>query len=254
MLQSIAEELDAANILQANLQSTKERFLPVLEKFFILASTVNMSGGCYYPSFKKKSDIPDNHQDYLDSLTKIINCEVLVLEAIEYVSEQQGRMAGDKEGWYKLELNDKHGKQVMTEVTHEELTTQTRFSGFLVSKGCIKFIGQNHQFDMFHAFLINEQGYPTLRNLNSWGEYCLGEFLFENGLYSLKEGKFIQADENLRIQTKNKLLVCPSGSEQVMPPVLSVPKGIPGSYWLRSFCSGSSSTGRSMFGRHWAML
>lgn len=224
ILKSLAEELEVPNSLKANLLSTKERFLPDDQKSFIPQSIVNLSGGCYFHPFKKKSEIPDNHQDYLASLTKIVDCEVRVLEAIEYVTEQQGRMADDKEVRYKLELNDKNGKQVITEVTHEELTTKTRFSRFLVSKGFIKFIGQNHHFDMFHAFLINEQEYPTLRNLNSWGEYRPGEFLFENGLYSVNERQFFTADEKLRIQARNKLLICPSGSEQVMPPVLSTVK------------------------------
>jgi len=223
-LKSVAGELDLPGQLQANLQSAKERFLPDEKKSFIPQSIVNMSGGCYFHPFKKKSEIPDNHEDYLASLTKIVDCEVHVLEAIEYVTEQQGRMADDKEVRYKLELNDKRGKQVITEVTHEELTTKTRFSSFLVSKGFIKFISHNQHFDMFHAFLINEQEYPTLRNLNSWGEYRPGEFLFENGLYSVNEGQFLPADDKLRIQTKNKVLVCPSGSEQVMPPILSTVK------------------------------
>ncbi len=223
-LKHLAGELDLPGRLQANLKSAHERFLPDEKKSFIPTSIVNLSGACYYHPFMKKEEIPDNQIDYLSKLTKIVDCEVRVLEAIEYVTEQQGRMADDREVRYKLELNDRKGKQVITEVSHEELTTKTRFSSFLVSKGFIKFIGQNHHFDMFHAFLINEQEYPTLRNLNSWGEYHPGEFLFENGLYSLKEERFIPADENLRIQTKNKLLVCPSGSEQVMPPVLSVPK------------------------------
>jgi len=224
ILKQLAGELDLPAQLQENLESTRERFLPDEEKSFIPASIVNMSGGCYYHPFKKKSEIPGNHEDYLASLTKIVDCEVQVLEAIEYVTEQQGRMADDKEVRYKLELNDKRGKQVITEVTHEELTTKTRFSSFLVSKGFIKFISHIQHFDMFHAFLINEQTYPTLRDLNSWGEYRPGEFLFENGLYSVTEGQFLPADDKLRIQTKNKLLVCPSGSEQVMPPVLSTVK------------------------------
>ncbi|MCH8547383.1 MAG: hypothetical protein LAT80_00810 [Balneolaceae bacterium] len=223
-LKSLAGELDLPGQLQANLKSAKERFLPNEVKTFIPTSIVNLSGGCYYHPFMKKDEIPDNHSDYLAKLTKIVDCEVRVLEAIEYVTEQQGRMADDKEVRYKLELNDKNGKQVITEVTHEELTTKTRFSSFLVSKGFIKFIGQNHHFDMFHAFLINEQEYPTLRNLNSWGEYRPGEFLFENGLYSVNEGQFFIADDKLRIQAQNKLLICPSGSEQVMPPVLSTVK------------------------------
>ncbi|NBC64637.1 MAG: hypothetical protein GVY07_03085 [Bacteroidetes bacterium] len=225
IMKEVAEELNARHALKTNLEMSRERHIPDQLKSFIPASIVNKSGACYFHPHMKREDIPENEHDYLKGLTKIVDCEVRVLEAIEYVTEQQGRMADDKEVRYKLELNDKRGKQVVTEVTHEELTTKTRFSSFLVSKGFIKFIGENHHFDMFHAFLINEQDYPTLRNLTSWGEYRPGEFLFENGLFSVNDGRFHPADEKLRIQTKNKLLICPSGSEQVMPPVLSTVKG-----------------------------
>ncbi|HBQ58555.1 MAG TPA: hypothetical protein DD671_02740, partial [Balneolaceae bacterium] len=62
-------------------------------------------------------------------------------------------------------------KDVITIATFEELTTKTRFSSFLVSKGFVKFIGNNEVFDRFHEFLINDQEYPTVKMITSWGEY-----------------------------------------------------------------------------------
>jgi hypothetical protein len=224
IMQEVAEELKASDTLESNLAITRERHIPDKMKSFIPNSIVNRAGACYFHPYMKREDIPENEKDYLMKLTKITDCEVHVLEAVEYVTEQQGRRADDKEVRYRLELNDRKGKQVVTEVTHEELTTKTRFSSFLVSKGFIKFIGENHHFDMFHEFLINEQDYPTIRNMNSWGEFQPGEFLFENGIYSVKEKRFIEADKQLRIHVGNKLLTCPSGSEQVTPPVLSTVK------------------------------
>ena len=224
IMKEVAEELNARNVLETNLAISRERHIPDQMKSFIPDSIVNRSGACYFHPHMKREDIPDSERDYLKKLTKITDCEVHVLEAVEYVTEQQGRQADDKEVRYRLELNDRKGKQVVTEVTHEELTTKTRFSSFLVSKGFIKFIGENHHFDMFHEFLINEQDYPTIRNMNSWGEFQPGEFLFENGIYSVKEKRFIEADNQLRIRVDNKLYTCPSGSEQVTPPVLSTVK------------------------------
>jgi len=243
-LKLVGEELDAPKTLEAKMSIHKERFIPGEKKSYIPPGIINKAGACYFHPFMKKDEIPELQADYLGKLTKIVDCEVRVLEAIEYVTEHPGRQADDKEVRYRLELDDRRGKKVVTEVTHEELTTKTRFSSFLVSKGFIKFIGQNRHFDMFHAFLINEQEYPTLRNLNSWGEYSPGEFLFENGLYSVKEKRFIPADDQLRIRSGSKLLICPSGSEQVTPPSLSTVKADTLPCWPKSLPCGSSSTVR----------
>ena len=223
-LKAVADELKAPARLEENLASIKERDLPDGHKSFIPPSIVNLAGGCYYHPFMKNEDIPENQPDYLAKLSKIVDCEVHVLEAIEYVTEQQGRRPHDKEVRYKLELTNRKGKRAVTEATHEELTTPARFSSFLVSKGFIKFIGTGSQFDLFHQFLINGQQYPTIRNMNSWGEFEPGEFLFENGMYSVRQNRFIQADDQLRIDSGSRLLICPSGSEQVTPPVFSEPR------------------------------
>lgn len=105
-LKHLAGEFDLPDRLQANLKSAHERFIPDEMKSFIPTSIVNLSRACYYHPFMKKEEIPDNQSDYLAKLTKNVDCEVRVLEAIEYVTEQQGRMSDDKEVRYKLELND----------------------------------------------------------------------------------------------------------------------------------------------------
>lgn len=184
----------------------------------------NLDGACYYHPFMEKSDIPDKRADYISKLTKIIDCEVHVKEAVEYVSERSGRLTDEVQVRYKIELNNRRDKTHLAEVDQEDITTPARFSSFLVSKGFIKFIGNRQHFNMFHEFLINEQKYPTIRSLSSWGEIKNGLFLFENGLYDVQEKKFFEADKELRIKYKNRHLVCPSGSEQVTPPRLSVVK------------------------------
>jgi len=221
---ALEERLESPKVLDQNLTLLKNRGKKEEEKTIVGPCIVNMEGACYFHPLLKKKEIPEKRSDYLAKLKKVVDCEVRVLEAIEYVTEQQGRMADDKEVRYRLELNDKKGKRVITEVTHEELTTITKFSSFLVSKGFVKFIGNSKHFDKFHTFLINEQDYPTIRNLSSWGEYLPGKFLFKNGLYSVNKGELFPADDKLVIQVQNRFLVCPSGSEQVMPPVLSTVK------------------------------
>jgi hypothetical protein len=93
----------------------------------------------------------------------------------------------------------------------------------LVSKGFVNFLGDNKHFHKFHSFLINEQEYPTVKNVTSWGEHKPGEYLFENGLFDVNEGKFYPGDKNNRINKGKHFLLCPSGSGQIRPPRLSVP-------------------------------
>jgi len=217
----LEESLEAPKKLKENLTLLKDRNKPKDKKTAIEPCIVNMDGACYFHPYMKKSDIPENRKDYLYRLNKIVDCEVRTLEAIEYITRNQGRKADEKQVCYKLELNNQQGKRVISEVTHEELTTRTRFSSFLVSKGFIKFRGTSEKFDQFHEFIINGQDYKTLRQMSSWGEYEPGKFLFENGLYDTSRGELLWADDQMRIEKGQLHIVCPSGTEQVLPPQIS---------------------------------
>lgn len=218
------EKIKSKKKLKESLVQAKERYLDDADKSFAPRGIINFDGACYFRPYMKKDEIPESNEDYKLKLKKIIDCEVWVEEAIEYIFERSGRQANEIQVCYRLLLDDKKGKKVIAEVTHEDITTKTRFSSFLVSKGFIKFIGNRNQFDMFHKFLINEQQYPTIRSASAWGEIRDGVFLFENGLYDTKEKKFYPADDEFRIKYKDKYLICPSGSEQVTPPKLSLPQ------------------------------
>ncbi|MEP1304456.1 MAG: hypothetical protein ABJK11_14870 [Balneola sp.] len=228
----LEQELAAKDQLETKLRINKEQGLPEEEKSFINHQIMNINGACYEHPYMKKSHIPEDEEDYLDKLKKIVDCEVTIVEAIELLIRQPGQKEEDKEVRYRIRLDNKNGKEVLTVATYEELTTKTRFSSFLVSKGFVKFMGTIPQFDAFHEFIINSQEYPTVRVLSSWGEYKPGKFLFKNGLYDIEEKAFYPADENYRINYKNRILICPDGSELVQPPVLSIPKDLDASKLL----------------------
>ncbi len=220
----VEQDLNAKERLEESLTSVKERKLGEDEKSFIPPQIMNLDGACYDHPYLKKSDIPKNHDDYLGKLDKIVDCEVIVEEAIETLIKQPGQLEDDKTVSFRIRLNNKQGNEVLTRASFEELTTMTRFSSFLVSKGFVKFKGTKLQFDRFHEFLIKEQDYPTVRILSNWGEFKPGLYLFKNGLFDVKENTFYPADEKLRIRYKNRLLICPDGNELVQPPILSIPK------------------------------
>lgn len=216
-----SQQIENNEKLKAKITKIRERNRSAENQSFIPESIVNRDGACYHHPFIKKDEIPDKTEDYLSKLTKIIDCEVTVVEAIEYVNERSGRQTNETQVRYRLKLDNKKGKKVIAEVDHEDITTKARFSSFLVSKGFIKFTGKRKHFDMFHEFLINEQEYPTIRSASAWGEIKKGYFLFENGLYDINNNQFHEADDKLRIKYKDRHLICPSGSEQVTPPRLS---------------------------------
>ncbi|NBC04885.1 MAG: hypothetical protein GVY20_14420 [Bacteroidetes bacterium] len=219
----MAADMEADQRLKENLTENREKHLNEEEKSFIAPCIKNMFGGCYVHPFMKKDEIPVNEGEYKRKLDKIVDCEVRVVEANEIVQENHGRQPDDLEVRYTLELNNKAGKYVKAVITHEELTTKTRFSNFLVKHGFVKFLGKTNDFDRFHEFLINEQEYPTIRQEASWGEFKPGEYLFENGIYSTTQNQFIPQNDSGAIPFKGKLLVCPNGSEQVKPPALILP-------------------------------
>ncbi len=219
----VEQDLNAKERLEESLTSVKERKLGEDEKSFIPPQIMNLDGACYDHPYLKKSDIPKNHDDYLGKLGKIVDCEVIVEEAIETLIKQPGQLEDDKTVSFRIRLNNQQGNEVLTRASFEELTTKTRFSSFLVSKGFVKFKGTNLQFDKFHEFLINKQEFPTVRMLQCWGEYKPGMFLFKNGLFDVKENLFYPADEKFRIRYHNRLLICPDGSELVQPPNISIP-------------------------------
>lgn len=225
----VEKELNAKEGLEVNLNIIKERTLSEEEKSFIPPQVMNINGACYDHPYMKKSDIPEREKDYLEKLDKIVDCEVKVIEAIETLIEQPEQIEDDKEVKYRIHLNNNSGKSSLPIATYEDLTTMNRFSSFLVSKGFVKFLGNHAQFDKFHKFLINGQDYPTVTQVSSWGEYKPKKFLFQNGLYDVKVNQFFPADDNDRIHYKDKIIVCPTTSELVRPPKLSVPDNIEGS-------------------------
>ena len=222
-LQTVGEHIQASEKLHEQLTKIKEDQLEEKEKSYISPCIRNMDGACYMHPFMHKKDIPDDREEYLKLLIKIVDCEVIVQEAIEHIIDQPGQTEDDKEVRYRLRLTNRLDKDVITIATFEELTTKTRFSSFLVSKGFVKFIGNNDVFDRFHEFLINDQEYPTVKMITSWGEYKPGEFLFENGLFDVNKQRFYPANEENRIQKGRQFLVCPTGSELVQPPIISMP-------------------------------
>lgn len=217
----LAEDLQASKTLEENLVLAREEHLPLKDQSFIPAGIVNFKGGCYTRPFIGKDEIPRSMGEYARKLTKIVDCEVTVVEAMEFIQEKMGREDDDMEVRYKLRLNNCKGKDVTAVITYEELTTKTRFSNFLVRLGFVKFKGKTNDFDRFHEFLINEQTYPTVRKLNSWGEIKPGIFLFENGLYNTHQKKFVKANDKGIIPYGKKHLVCTEGIEQVRPPRLA---------------------------------
>lgn len=216
----LAAEFESKNRLPEKLSIAREQHLPDEVKSHISPGIQNMFGGCYQHGYLKKDEIPQNVAECEKKLTKLVDCEARILEACEYIVEKYGREPDEIQVKYRIELNNRKDKYVVAQVTHEELTTKTRFSSFLVSKGFVKFQGDNGQFDSFHHFLLKEQSYPTVQIPASWGEYKPGVFFFENGIFCTHSGTFFTADNALRIPYKNKIIVCPTGSQQVMPPQL----------------------------------
>ena len=231
----LAAEIESKNSLPDNLSIARELHLPDEVKSHISPGIQNIFGGCYVHPYIKKDEIPQNAAEYKRKLTKLVDCEVRILEACEYTVEKYGREPDEIQVKYRIELNNRDDKYVVAQVTHEELTTKTRFSSFLVSKGFVKFQGDNGQFDCFHHFLLKEQSYPTVQILASWGEYKPGVFLFENGIYCTRSGTFFAADNELRIPYKNKIIVCPTGSQQVMPPQLQQVKPTTEHFLMETF-------------------
>ncbi|MCH2449235.1 MAG: hypothetical protein MK198_03735 [Gracilimonas sp.] len=223
-LKEVGEQLQSGEKLEESLTKAKESGLPESKRSYIPPHITNMDGACYFHPYMKKHDIPEQREDYLDQLEKIVDCEVIVEEAIEILLERPGQQVEDKEVRYKLRLTNRRDKDVITVASFEELTTMARFSSFLVSKGFVKFIGGSERFDQFHSFLINEQDYQTVKKLTSWGEYKPGEFLFENGLFDVNRGLYYPADEQNRIEKGHHMLSCPTGSDLIHPPRLSVPE------------------------------
>ncbi|MCG2587786.1 hypothetical protein [Rhodohalobacter sulfatireducens] len=223
----LAAEISSEKTLDEKLTQSRERNLPEEERSYVPAGILNMFGACYAHPFMKKDDKPEGDAEYKQMLRKhkIVDCEVRILEAVEHIREKQGREPDEMEVRYMLELNNRKDKCVKTIASHEELTTKTRFSNFLVKHGFVKFLSQTNDFDRFHEFLINTQTYPTVRKPNSWGEIRPGIFLFENGLFNTHRNEFIEADEDGRIPFGSNFLVCTEGSEQVRAPRLEAITG-----------------------------
>ncbi|MEX0719945.1 MAG: hypothetical protein WD059_04695 [Balneolaceae bacterium] len=239
----IGRELKTGEQLDHKLRQIKEINLSDEQKSFIPPQVINKEGACYFHPYMKKDDIPEDEEDYLEKLDKIVDCEVHVEEAVEYIIEQKGRREDDIEVRYRLFLTNRRDKHVHTEASFEELTTKIRFSSFLVSKGFVKFSGKGWHFDKFHEFLINEQEYPTVKNLNSWGEYKPGEFLFENGIYDVKQNVFYPADDQYRIKKGKHFYISPSGSDSIRPPVFSEPNDDSPSFLAEKFSLWESFNG-----------
>ncbi|HCT53671.1 MAG TPA: hypothetical protein DF712_14555, partial [Balneola sp.] len=209
--------------VQADIRRAFEKELPEHKKSFVRRGVINLEGACYVHPAMSKIELDSLNGNSLHKLEKIVDCEITIVEAIEHLIRQPGQAEDDKEVSYRIRFDNKLDNEVLTKATYEELTTKTRFSSFLVSKGFVKFLGTTSQFDLFHEFIINGQDYPTVRVLSSWGEYKPGKFIFKNGLYDVKEKKFYPSDENQRIRYQNRILICPDGNELVQPPELSVP-------------------------------
>jgi hypothetical protein len=190
------------------------------DKSFVPPSIINRGGACYFHPYMKKEDIPDDEEEYISKLKKIVDCEVWVKEAVEQRMKSYGRQVDEIRVSYRLLLTNGDDKKLLAEVDHEDITTRIRFSSFLVSKGFVKFQGTGRDFNQFHAFLINGQDYPLVKEAYSWGEFEEGTYLFENGIYDVGESRFYPADEDLTISYGNKRFICPSGSQQVTPPRL----------------------------------
>jgi hypothetical protein len=216
----LEDNLGADSRLEQYLVETKEKDRPEQEKSYIGPCIVNKFGACYKHPFMRNSDIPESREAYIHKLDKLVDCEVRILEACEYIIEKYGREPDEIDVKYRIELTNRADKQVIAQVTHEELTTKTRFSSFLVSKGIVKFQGNTRDFDKFHNFILKEGSYPTVQIPASWGQYRPGVFLFENGIFCTHSNMFYPADDQQRIAYNGKLVACPTGSQQVMPPKL----------------------------------
>jgi hypothetical protein len=214
----LEQNIESTKELKKNLLDSREKGLPENQKTQSQAKIVNRYGGCYKQPRMLKNEIPNTKQEYQNKCTLLVDCEVSVLDAVEYVMEKYGREPDKTVVKYRIRLNNKAGENKIVQATHEDLTTVSRFSSFLVSKGFVKFQGTRKEFDEFHFFLLKEQTYPMVKSPSSWGEHKPGVFLFENGIYCTKSERFYPANEEQQIPYKNTYLACPSGSEQVKPP------------------------------------
>ena len=242
-IQSKAEEIDHDKDTEAQLHISKAKQKKGNSKHYIPKHVINKFGGCYIHPALKKDAIPKSDPEFKGILQKIVDCEVHVLEAIEFVSDTQSRQGEDKEVKYVLEFTNKKGKHAIGIATHEELTTKTRFSNFLVSKGFVKFMGGTKEFDLFHEFLINGQDYPTIKTPLSWGEFKPGVFLFRNGIYDTKTNFFCEADDKGRIRYKDSYIVCPDGREQILSPKLRISNETTRSFLAEKFSLWDSFNG-----------
>lgn len=210
--------------LQGNHGMSIENGAPNQTKSYMNPQVVNKYGGCFKQPFFQKGEIPEDQEEFLSKCKLLVDCEVRILDAAEYVIEKYGREPDKIDVKYRIRLDNKIGENKIVQATHEELTTMSRFSSFLVSKGFVKFQGNKNDFDEFHWFLLKVQSYPMVRVPGSWGEYKPGVFLFENGIYCTQSKAFYPANDEHQIPYKNTFVVCPSGSEQVKPPKLQLVK------------------------------
>jgi hypothetical protein len=222
-----AEHIDNENTARMDAKELFRKLLELQEKVSrdpsltrISRAIINYDGACYkHPSMSKK-ELMEKKDVFIDEFTLLVDCEVRIIEASEVVIEKYGREPDEIQVHYTIELNNKKDKRITAKVTHEELTTKTRFSSFLVSKGFIKFQGEGKDFNDFHKFILKYQSYPTVRIPANWGELTPGVFLFENGIFCTHSNNFFPADDDFRISYQGKKFICPIGSEQVKPPQL----------------------------------
>jgi len=243
-MKKVGMDLNAGQKLEEELIDCKERHLTAEQKSFIPECIKNIDGACYFHRRMVKSQIPENEDDYLSMLNKVVDCEVIVEAAYENIIEQYGQDEDDKTVEYLLRLTNKRGNSVLTKATHEELSSIGKFTSFLLSKGFVNFKGDTKKFDIFREFLINEQDYPTIKKVTSWGEYKPGQFLFENGLYDVNKGFFYEANGQNRIKIGEQFLICPTGNGSINPPRLSLPKEDSSSFLAKKFTLWESFNGR----------
>lgn len=138
----LAERLQSSKTLEENLTLAREEHLSLKDQSFIAAGIVNFKGGCFKHPFFGKDEIPRSIGEFARKLTKIVDCEVWILEATEYIEEKQGREPDELEVRYRVKLTNRKDKDVIAVITYEEMTTKTRFSNFLVRKGFVKFLNK----------------------------------------------------------------------------------------------------------------
>lgn len=203
--------------LEQDLIRIQQNNLSTEQKSYLEKGIINLEGSLYFRDFILKKYIPDDPKELKKLLIKLLNCEIFVQEGIELINERPGRETDEMDFRYKVRLQSPE-RVVEAEISADELTTQTKFSRFLVSKGFMPFNGKREHFNLIQKFIIQDQEYPISRTLPNWGEIEPGVFLFRNGIYDANEIKFYPADSEYRINYKGKLIVCSNGSKQVQPP------------------------------------